>query len=295
MGSLPSTDPTAWRGSRSPEQDTGRRMRLRIRCCWARMIATTPRRRGSCRGRRRSWSAGSAASRRRTAPTSGGSPSIGISGSLEVMGRHVKHPKPGAEALGTFFGASSCASGPRASSPVTSSPSKLRCCAAITCFRGRDPKFVAGFDEVFRSEGVNVIQRRSARRRPNASCGPREPKAWTEPALIGEMGHRRGTLGVARRRCAPGVDPSSRSAVLVTAGRSGSGEACPHDLRELAPGPEQGSPSTKKVGVAWTPARRPPTMSARTRARTCALEGPRRSPLDRAGVVLPRRAANVRP
>ena len=49
--------------------------------------------------------------------------------------------------------------------------------------RDRDAKFVTGFDEVPRTEGVNVVERRSARRRPtrtaNASCGAHGPNAWT--------------------------------------------------------------------------------------------------------------------
>jgi putative transposase len=49
--------------------------------------------------------------------------------------------------------------------------------------RDRDAKFAAGFDEVFRTEGVDVIRRRFARRRrtrtPSASCGPHGPNAWT--------------------------------------------------------------------------------------------------------------------
>jgi hypothetical protein len=46
----------------------------------------------------------------------------------------------------------------------------------------------AGFDEVFRAEGVNVVQTlfRSPQPkcRPNASGGPHEPNSWSEPALI---------------------------------------------------------------------------------------------------------------
>jgi hypothetical protein len=49
--------------------------------------------------------------------------------------------------------------------------------------RDRDSKFSGAFDEVFRSEGITVIQTRSVRRKrtptPSASCAPSETSAST--------------------------------------------------------------------------------------------------------------------
>ena len=75
--------------------------------------------------------------------------------------------------------------------------------------------------------------------------------------------------------CLVGYRPSSRSGcarLAVGLGWSGpGGQAVPRRARKICGSSRQGrsrrSPSTKKVGVAWTPALRPPSMSARTRSR----------------------------
>lgn len=177
MGSRPSTDPTAWRGSQSPEQDTGRRdavahplllgaddrddllvdedrvggvvdfglLVAQLRGDGLRRRPAAVRRSRSA-GRSRSWAVKHpkllASDRAQFAAAARLLPPARRQGLLvtphALLRRHrelvrARRSGPGAEALGTFFGAGSCASEPRASSPVTSSRSKLRCCAATTC------------------------------------------------------------------------------------------------------------------------------------------------------------------
>jgi hypothetical protein len=76
--------------------------------------------------------------------------------------------------------------------------------------RDRDSKFPGPFDEVFRSEGTEVILTPSERRKrtpsPSASPGPSEPSAWTGPSFsghgisIGSFGPTRSTTTTRDRR-----------------------------------------------------------------------------------------------
>jgi hypothetical protein len=195
---------------------------------------------------------------------------------------NARRSGPGAEALGTFLARvpARALDPPRAPGKHDHQPGRqwvtrqapqpepLRGARGrhVTATRGSSPALTRSSAPKASTWSKRRSARRRPTRRPNVSCGPHEPNTWTEPALsAGWVTDPESHGGGVTLRA--GVDRSSRSG---SAGHGRPGQAVARIARTICGSSRQGrsrrSPSTKKVGVAWTPALRPPSMSARTRS-----------------------------